>query len=282
MSIETSGRPGRKRRRVRKAGAIHQQGWAELTSPYPPFEIVGAEQIEDIHAASLRVLAELGMEVLHEPLRKTLAAAGAEVEGERVRFDPAMIEEKLALAPASVSLRSRNPARNLTLKDGNIVFCSTGGPAFSTDLDRGRRAATHADMEDLTRLAQSLNVVHMEGGGAVEPTDLPVNTRHLDMYRSFITLTDKVWTGYALGAARAKDAIDIMAIVLGEDRAGLAARPATITVINSNSPLRLDTAMSEGLSIFAEAGQPFAATPFTLAGAMAPATIAGATVQQNA
>jgi len=285
MSIETSGRPSRKRRRgggARKAGAIHQQGWAELSSPYPPFEIVGAELIEDIHAASLRVLSELGMEVLHEPLRKILAAAGADVEGDRVRFDPAMIEEKVALAPASVTLHARNPARNLTLKDGNIVFCSTGGPAFSTDLDRGRWAATHADMEDLTRLAQSLNVVHMEGGGAVEPTDLPVNTRHLDMYRSFITLTDKVWTGYALGAARAHDAIDILAITLGEDRAGLADRPAAITVINSNSPLRLDQAMSEGLTVFARAGQPFAATPFTLSGAMAPATIAGALVQQNA
>ena len=285
MSIETSSRPARRRRRggtARKAGALHQQAWAELSSPYPPFEIINAARIEDIHAASLRVLSELGMEVLHEPLRRTLAAAGADVEGERVRFDPAMIEEKAALAPASVTLRARNPARNLTLKDGNIVFCSTGGPAFSTDIDRGRRAATHADMEDFTRLAQMLNVVHMEGGGAVEPTDLPVNTRHLDMYRSFITLTDKVWTGYGLGAERADDAIDILAIVLGEDRAGLAKRPAALTVINSNSPLRLDGAMSEGLTAFAAAGQPFAATPFTLSGAMAPAAMGGALVQQNA
>ena len=285
MSIETSGRPTRHRRRggvVRKAGVIHQRPWAEISSPYPPFEIIDADRIEDIHAASLRVLSELGMEVLSEPLRQTLAAAGAQVEGERVRFDPAMVEEKAALAPASITLHARNPARNLTLKDGNIAFCSTGGPAFSTDLDRGRRAATFADMEDFTRLAQSLNAVHMEGGGAVEPTDLPVNTRHLDMYRAFITLTDKLWTGYGLGAFRADDAIDMLAITLGEDRAGLAARPAAFTVINSNSPLRLDSAMSEGLTAFAQAGQPFAATPFTLSGAMAPVTLAGALAQQNA
>ena len=164
MSIETSGRPARHRRRggvARKVGVIHQRPWAEISSPYPRFEIIDADRIEDIHAASLRVLSELGMEVLSEPLRQTLAAAGARVEGERVRFDPAMVEEKAALAPASITLHARNPARNLTLKDGNIAFCSTGGPAFSTDLDRGRRAATFADMEDFTRLAQSLNAVHM-------------------------------------------------------------------------------------------------------------------------
>ena len=83
MSIEASDRPARKRRRggvTRKVGAIHQQGWAELSSPYPPFEIIGADRIEDIHAASLRVLCELGMEVLSEPLRRTLAVAGAQVE----------------------------------------------------------------------------------------------------------------------------------------------------------------------------------------------------------
>ena len=122
----------------------------------------------------------------------------------------------------------------------------------------------------------------MEGGGAIEPTDLPAETRHLDMYHAFITLTDKVWTGYALGGFRADDGIDMAAIALGTDRAGLLEKPAILTVINSNSPRRLDGPMSEGLITYARAGQPFAATPFTLAGAMAPATIAGASVQQNA
>ncbi len=292
MSIETGGRAERQRHRgrtrnrggrsARTAGAIHQRDWAEVSNPYPPVEIISAERIEDIHKASLRVLSELGVEVLHEPLRRTLAEAGAQVNGEQVKFDSAMIEEKVALAPEAVTLHARNPARNVTLKQGNTAFCSTGGPAFSTDLDRGRRAANFEDMKDFTRLVHMLNVIHMEGGGAVEPTDLPVDTRHLDMYRAFITLTDKVWTGYGLGAGRADDAIDLAAIVLGTDREGLANRPAMFTVINSNSPLRIDGLMSEGLTAFALAAQPFAATPFTLSGAMAPATIGGALVQQNA
>ncbi len=287
MSIETSARPARQRRRggggtARTVGAIQQRPWAEVSNPYAPTEIINAERIEDIHTASLRVLSELGVEVLHAPLRQTLSKAGAEVDGDRVRLDPAMVEEKVELAPDSVTLHARNPARNVTLKEGNIAFCSTGGPAFSTDLDRGRRAATFEDMKDFTRLVHMLNVIHLEGGGAVEPTDLPVENRHLDMYRAFITLTDKVWTGYGLGTQRANDAIDLAAIVLGTDRGGLAERPGALTVINSNSPLRVDGPMSEGLTAFALAAQPFAATPFTLSGAMAPATIGGALVQQNA
>lgn len=279
-------RPARSRRRsgatARTVGAVTQRPWADLSNPYKVFAILSDDQIEHIHRGTLKVLEEIGVEVLHEPLRRVLAEHGADVQGERVRFDPSLVNEKVALAPASVTLHARNPARDVTLKNGNIAFCSVGGPAFSTDIDRGRRAANFEDMQNFTRLVQSLNVIHIEGGGAVEPTDLPVENRHLDMYRSFITLMDKVWMGYGLGTQRANDAIDMAAIALGTDRAGLADKPAVLTVINSNSPLRVDGAMSEGLMAFAAAGQPFAATPFTLSGAMAPASIAGAQVQQNA
>ncbi|MBT6205868.1 MAG: trimethylamine methyltransferase family protein [Rhodospirillaceae bacterium] len=266
----------------REKGAITQSAWRMPANPFAPFQIVSDDQIEAIHQASLRVLAEQGMEVLHEPARALLKREGATVEGDNVLFDPAMIEEKVATAPDHVTLHARNPARNVTIAPGNICNAAVGGPAFTTDLDRGRRNANFEDMKNFSRLIQMLDVIHMEGGGAVEPTDLPAETRHLDMYQAFITLTDKAWTGYALGAVRADDGIDMAAIALGTDRAGLLERPAILTVINSNSPRRLDGPMSEGLMAYAEAGQPFAATPFTLAGAMAPATIAGASVQQNA
>mgnify|MGYP002628016212 FL=1 len=267
---------------ARQKGGVVQAGWRVPHNPWPPFEIVSADQIEAIHRASLDVLSTIGMEILHAPSRELLAGEGCRVDGEKVFFDPAMVEEKVAGAPAEVTLHARNPDKSVTMKQGNIVICAVGGPAFATDLDRGRRNANFADMENFTRLVQALDVIHIEGGGAIEPTDLPAESRHLDMYRAFATLTDKLWTGYGLGAYRADDAIDMAAIARGTDRDGLLARPGALTVINSNSPLRLDGPMSEGLTAFARAGQPFAATPFTLAGAMAPATVGGASVQQNA
>lgn len=285
MSVETGARRGRRGGAggsARTKGAVIQAGWQVPHNPWPPFEIVSADLIEAIHRASLDLLSRFGMEILHAPSRALLASEGCIVEGERVRFDPEMVEAKLALAPAEVTLHARNPAKSVTMKQGNIVICAVGGPAFATDLDHGRRNANFADMANLTRLVQMLDCIHIEGGGAIEPTDLPAESRHLDMYRAFATLTDKLWTGYGLGAFRADDAIDMAAIAMGSDRAGLLERPAMLTVINSNSPMRLDGPMSEGLTAFAAAGQPFAATPFTLAGAMAPATVAGASMQQNA
>ena len=279
-------RSRRSRRRTGEATAaragLRQAARQIPRSAYPPFEIVSTDQIEAIHRASLQVLSEQGMEILDESARELLRANGARVTGDCVTFDPEMVEEYVALAPQSVTLHARNPAHSITLAPGNICNTAVGGPAFATDIDRGRRAANFEDMQNFTRLIQMLNVIHMEGGGAVEPTELPTETRHLDMYHAFITLSDKPWTGYALGGFRAEDGIDMAAIALGVDRGALIDRPAIITVINSNSPLRLDGPMSEGLMAYARAGQPFAATPFTLAGAMAPATVAGATVQQNA
>ncbi len=261
---------------------IHQTPWQEVCNPYRLFEILSADQIESIHQASLQVLENLGLEVLHAPTRKLLQVEGAIVDGERVRIPKDMMEEKIALAPSEFELQARNQKRSVTVGGNRIVFCSVGGPAFSTDIDRGRRQANFEDMCNFCRLEQTLNAIHVGGGGSVEPTNLPAETRHLDMYRAFLQLTDKPWSGYGLGAFRANDAIDMAAIALRQTRDDLLKRPAVITVINSNSPLRLDGPMSEGLTTFAAAGQPFAATPFTLSGAMAPVTVAGASVQQNA
>src|SRR4029078_6386345 len=78
------------------------------------------------------------------------------------------------------------------------------------------------------------------------------------------------------------DALEIAALTRGVDRDQLVAEPSLITIINTNSPLRLDGPMSDGLIEMAAWGQPVVATPFTLAGAMTPATLAGALAQQHA
>ena len=274
---------GRRRPR-RTSGGIPQLPWRTVRNPYRPVEILSADEVETLHRASLRILSEIGVELLGDRAIDLLAAAGATVDRDtrRVRLDPAHVEELVAKAPSTFRLHARNPAKSLTFGDGHVVFSAVGGPAFVTDIDRGRRPGNHADFLDYVRVIGALDIVHQEGGGPLEPTDLPVATRHLDMYRAFATLLDKTWQCLGFGAAVVHDALQIAALARGVDHDALEDEPSLMTIINTNSPLRLDGPMSEGLIEMAKHGQPVVATPFTLAGAMSPATLAGAIAQQNA
>jgi trimethylamine--corrinoid protein Co-methyltransferase len=274
---------GRRRPR-RTSGGIAQLPWRTVHNPYRPVEILSADEVETLHRASLRVLAEIGVEVLGDRAIDLLASAGATVNRwtRRVTMDPAQVEELVAKAPSTFRLHARNPAKNLEFGGGHVVFSAVGGPAFVTDIDRGRRPGNHADFCDYVRVIGALDIVHQEGGGPLEPTDLPVATRHLDMYRDLATLLDKSWQCLGFGAAVVHDALEIASIARGVDHDDLETEPSLMTIINTNSPLRLDGPMSEGLIEMAKHGQPVVATPFTLAGAMSPATLAGAIAQQNA
>jgi len=247
-----------------------------------PTEVLSAEQVEAIHDASLRLLRDTGMRVLEPGARERFRRAGCTVIDDRVRFDPGMVVETVATAPSSFTLRARNPAHDLTIGGHHVVFAAVGGPAFCSDLDRGRRPGTFAEQCDFLRIIQSLGIIHQEGGGPFEAMDLPPETRHLDLLAALTRLLDKNWQGIALGRERAADSIDIAAIALGTDRDGLAASPAVLAIVNTNSPLSLDIPMAEGLTELAAANQAVCVTPFTLAGAMAPATLAGALTLMNA
>jgi trimethylamine--corrinoid protein Co-methyltransferase len=246
--------------------------------------LLSIDQIHAIHGAALAILEEVGMRVLDPKARGRLAAAGCTVDegAMQVRFDCAMVEELVARAPAKFSLASRNPERNLDLGGRNAIYSSVGGPAFCSDLDRGRRPGTYAEMCDYIKLVQSLNVIHQEGGGGFEALDRPSATRHLDLYYALATLLDKNWQPWGLGTDCALDALEMVAISLGTTREALVDTPVFTCVINTNSPLQLDVPMAEGLMAMAEHGQAVVVTPFTLAGAMSPVTLAGALAQQHA
>ncbi len=261
---------------------MQQLPWGPVVATRPPTEVLDADQIERLHQASLRLLQTTGMRILDAGARQRFAAAGARVDDDRVRFDPDLIVETIATAPSTFTLRARNPRHSLTIGGSHRVFCAISGPAFCSDLDHGRRPGTLREQADFCKLIQSLNIIHQEGGGSFEPMDLPANTRHLDQTASVIRHIDKNFQGSALGRHRAADTIDLAALALGTDRDGLAADPAILAIVNTNSPLTLDVPMAHGLIEYAENNQAIAITPFTLAGAMAPATLAGALVLQNA
>ena len=275
-------RPNRRPRRERSTA--HQLAWREVVNRFPPLEAVSRDELAFIQDRSLRVLEEIGIEFLHDRALDILAGAGADVDRatKRVRFPRALVGEAVAKAPPEFTLHARNPERSITIGGNRIAFCPVASPPFAHDLKHGRREGNFADFCDFLRLAQSLNSLHLFGGYPVEPTDLPAASRHLDCLSAFVTLTDRAWHAYSLGAERIDDALSIISIARGKPREILKSEPSIVTVVNANSPLRFDTPMLDGMMAMAEHGQPVIVTPFTLAGAMAPATVAGAVTQQNA
>lgn len=268
----------------RHSGIISQTEYRQVRNPYKPFEILSGEQIEDIHLASLELLETVGMRIIGEDARKIFKDAGAAVDEPslRVRLDRAMVLESVAHAPANFTLRGRDPAKKVRAGEGYMAFASVGGPPFCSDLDRGRRAGNYADFVDFLKITQQINIIHVEGGCSIEPTDLPATTRHLDIYRAQIEYLDKPWKPQTIGRVRIRDALEMVKLSLQETDANLAADPVFLAVVNTNTPLTLDSSMGEAIIEMAKASQVVCITPFTLAGAMAPASIAGALVLQNA
>ena len=261
-----------------------QRPFAQPRMIYRPTEVVSADELEAIHDASLRILAEIGMDFLDPESRDLLAAAGAKVESgsNRVRFDPELVIELIRTCPSSFQMHSWNPEHTLTIGGDLFAFGSVGSPPNIVDLDGVRRPGDRAAFRDLLRLCQSFNVIHFVGGYPVEPIDLHHSIRHLEAAFDVLTLTDKLLHSYSLGRQRNRDVLEMARIARQVDEATLQREPSVFSVINSSSPLRLDLPMLQGIIEFSSRNQVIVMTPFTLSGAMAPITLAGAVAQQNA
>jgi trimethylamine--corrinoid protein Co-methyltransferase len=277
----------RRRRRGGERAAAPAAPPAKQSQPRLPFQpvaIISADELESIHQASLAVLKEIGIDFLHAEAKAMLRNIGADVDpaSDRVRFDPALVEAQIGLAPKEFTLHSRNPERSVVIGGNHTAFCSVASAPNSFDRDGGRRPGNHRDFQNFIRLGQSFPQVHLWGGYPVEPVDIHASVRHLDAIFDMLTLSDKPIHAYSLGRERNLDAIELVKIARGIDDATLEREPSVFTIINSSSPLRLDTPMLEGVIQMARRNQVVVLTPFTLAGAMAPVTLAGALAQQNA
>jgi trimethylamine--corrinoid protein Co-methyltransferase len=277
-------RGGRSRSSKPASPVIEQRPFSQYKRSYPAVHIVSDDQIEHIHQASLKLLSETGMDVLHGEARAVMKRAGADVrDGEnRVRFDPDLIMDCIKSVPSEFELHARNPDHTVTMGGDNIVFNMMASAPNCSDTDRGRRTGNQEDYRNFLRLAQMHNVLHVTGGYPVEPTDIHASIRHLDCISDYITLTDKAYCIYSLGQERVDDAIEMTRIAHGLTRDQMRDKACMFSIINTNSPLQLDIPMMRGVMALSEMGQPVVITPFTLAGAMAPVTIAGAITLQNA
>ena len=273
---------GRVRRSVRDA--LPQLPWQQVINPYAPMDILSADQIEAIHNTSLRILEELGIELMSARAREILQRAGASVDEAAgvVRLDRELVSKALAQAPGRFTLTPRNVDRQVHLGGRHINFGLVAGPPNVHDRVRGRRSGSYESYIEFIKLAQYFNVIHLIGNQVCAPMDLPANTRHLDTYLANLSYSELAFHCTAIGAGRARDGVEMMAIARGVSLEEMALNPGVITIISVNSPRRFDEAMSDGLMAMAEMGQPVVITPFTLMGAMAPVTLAAALAQQNA
>jgi trimethylamine---corrinoid protein Co-methyltransferase len=288
MTTETPpqdmGRGARRRRAVERGGGAAAAPAGQPLSPFAPLDLVSRDELESIHQAALEVLKEIGIDFLHDEARAMLKGAGADVDpaSRRVRFDPALVEAHIGLAPKEFVLHARNPARNLIIGGRHVAFGSVASAPNSFDRADGRRPGNKRDYQNFIRLGQSLDSIHFWGGYPVEPIDIHASVRHLEALFDMLTLSDKPIHAYSLGRERNLDAIEMVKIARGVDDETLEREPSLFTVINSSSPLRLDTPMLEGVIQMARRNQVVVLTPFTLAGAMAPVTLAGALAEQHA
>ena len=255
-----------------------------LANRWPPLEILSTTQVEQILVAAFRVLEEAGLEIRSVAAREVYRRAGALVDEETqmVRLGRDIVEAHLAHVPERFVLYARNPDRHLHVGDNVVNFGPVTGAPNITDLEGGRRYGDLAAFRNILKLTHGLGILHWQGGIVVEPVDVPVQIRHLAAYQAHIECSDIVWAARGLGGVQAEDAIAMSAIEHGCSVEDLASRPTLMTVTNVNSPRRVDEEILDNVMVMARYGQCVVITPFTLMGAMAPVTLAGALVQQSA
>jgi trimethylamine--corrinoid protein Co-methyltransferase len=255
-----------------------------LTNHFPPLEILTAEQVERILIAAYRILEEAGLEIRSSAAREVYRSAGALVDDETqlVRLGRDIVEAHLAHAPERFVLHARDPERHLHVGGSVVNFGPVHGAPNISDREGGRRYGDIEGFRNILRLTHTLGILHWQGGIVVEPVDVPVVSRHLATYQAHIECADIVWAARGVGGVQAEDALAMSAIEHGCTIEQLASRPTLMTVTNVNSPRRVDAEILDNIMVMARHGQCVVITPFTLMGAMAPVTLAGALVQQTA
>jgi trimethylamine---corrinoid protein Co-methyltransferase len=268
----------RRERRARHTTTTQQM--PPISYGLPVLDLLDQEGVARLHNASMHILGELGIAFYDEECRAILQQHGATVEGDIVRFTPELIAEYVSKAPRQFTQLARNPERNVTIGGNNVVFAPVYGPPFVQDLAGGRREALLADFQNFVRLAYMSPYIHHTGGTIVEPTDEPVSTRHLDMLLSLIRFSDKPFMGSVTSGPNAEDSVAMAEIVFGKEK--IREHPALLSLINVSSPRRYDERMLAALKVYVRARQAVLITPFILAGAMGPTSVAGTVAQLNA
>ncbi|MBV7329948.1 trimethylamine methyltransferase family protein [Chloroflexi bacterium TSY] len=276
---DRASRRTRRARRERPTGATEKRV-PQIQYHVPRFELISAEHVQQIHDASMDILSRLGIAFYDDEAREILASHGARVEGDIVYMDEALVMEYITKAPSEYTQIARNPANNVIFGGNRSIFAPVYGPPFVHDADKGRSEGTLEDFQNFVKLAYMSPYLHHSGGTVCEPNDEPVPTRHLDMVYAHIKYSDKGFMGSVTEPENAADSVQMCEILFGKEN--IRKNPAMTSLINVSSPRRHDERMLGCMKVYARARQAMIITPFLMAGAMSPASIAGTLALQNA
>ena len=267
---------GAARRAERTAVSIETARYIERN--IPNLDILHAEAIEIIEHNAETVLQEIGVNFPENPGALALwKAAGADVQGDRVRIPRGLARALCATAPSRFTQHARNPERNVEIGGKSLVLAPVYGPPFVRDNEGGRRYATIEDFRNFVKLGYMSKWLHHSGGTVCEPTDIAVNKRHLDMLLAHMTLSDKPYMGSVTEPVRAEDSVTMSKILFGEDF--VEQNTVMTSLVNINSPLTFDNVMMGALEVYARHNQAAIVSPFIVGGAMAPVTVMGTLTQ---
>ena len=278
---------GEERRRGRGGGGAARRAERSAVSfetakyierKIPNLEILNEEALQIIESNAELILEEVGVNFVENPTAlQRWRDAGADVDGERVRIPRGLARQLCSTAPAQFTQVARNPERSVVIGGNNLVLAPVYGPPFVRDMQGGRRYATMSDFEKFVKLGYMSKWLHHSGGTVCEPTDIPVNKRHLDMLHAHMTLSDKPFMGSVTEPSRAQDSVDMCGILFGGDF--VQQNTVMTSLININSPMTFDDVMMGALEVYAQNNQACIISPFIVGGAMAPVSVAGTLTQ---
>ena len=244
----------------------------------PNFEVLTEEALEVIEYNAETILEEVGVNFVNNPAAlDRWRAAGAMVDGERVRIPRGLARKLISTAPSQFTQHARNPERNVVIGGKSLVLAPVYGPPFVRDMDGGRRYATMEDFRNFVKLGYMSKWLHHSGGTVCEPTDVAVNKRHLDMLLAHMTLSDKPFMGSVTEPSRAQDSVDMCEILFGKEF--VQENTVMTSLINVNSPMTFDDVMMGAMEVYAANNQACILSPFIVGGAMAPVSVAGTLTQ---
>jgi trimethylamine--corrinoid protein Co-methyltransferase len=269
-------------RSARRAARTHQQApmLPALERNVPAVEILDREGVERLHDASMRILERTGIDFRDATALEHWRAAGAEVDGERVRIPRELIESRLATVPERIRLHARDPAKTVELGGSSTIFVPMTGAPFIRDLEDKRRWGGLADLNNFHKLAHMEPGLHSSAHVICEPMDIPVGHRHLWITYSSMAHSDKTFMGMSTTGQRAEDVMEMVKILFGADY--VEDHPVVTGNINGNSPLVWDESMLGALRAFSRHNQPVLCSPFVLGGANTPAHTLASVAQLNA
>jgi len=241
-------------------------------------EILSPEQVERIHRTSMRILAEVGVDVPSEEALEVFRQHGVETDGSRVYLREDQLMDALQTAPTAFTLHARDPQRSVRVGGDRTVFAPGYGAPFLVDAQGAKRLPTVDDYHQLTKLAHALPHQDVSGHLLVEPADVAAETAHVHMLYAHMIHSDKPFIGSVAGKLGARDTMEMTRILFGD----LDDRAVTVGVISSLSPLRYSPDMIEALIVYARHRQALLIANLAMAGTTAPITLAGLLAMQNA